>query len=130
MPITTMTYGSTFINPAIIIATGTTTILAAKPNVVFELDQMRVNIPTLDTGNTVTIGFGTNANSPEIFYSENSNSVPQDVMIAQPGRQASAANSPLNCVIAGSGGSINVRITCGYHEVPSAILPASQTGPG
>ena len=51
-------------------------------------------------------------------------------MIAQPGRQAAAANSPLNCVIAGGGGQINVRITCGYHEVPSAILPASQTGPG
>lgn len=130
MPITTIQYGSVFINPAIITAVGTTTVIPAKVNVVLELDQMRVNIPTLDTGNTVKIGFGTNADSPEIFYSENSNSTPQDVMIAQPGRQSATSNSPLNCVIAGGGGQINVRITCGYHEVPSAILPASQTGPG
>lgn len=129
MPVSTFQYGSIFTNPAIITAAGTTTVIAAKPNVIFELDQLRVNIPTLDNGNTVKIGFGTNADSPEVFYSENSNSVAIDVPIAQPGRQAAAANSPLNCVVTG-GGQINVRITAGYHEVPSAILPASQTGPG
>lgn len=115
-------YGSTYSPNTTFTASGT--ILDAMTYSRYEVDHLRINVVSLDSGSTVKIGFGASSDSPQIFYTETSNSTPYDQRFDQPGiGNPDTANQALTITITGNA-TVNVRV--GYHRVPVTMPPASQ----
>ena len=126
MGMTIQTYGTTYSPSTTFTVSGT--ILAAMVNSRYELDHLRINVVSLDSGGSVEIGFGGSSNSPSIFYTETSNTSPYDQHLDQPGiGNPGVANQAVTITIVGNA---SVRVKVGYHIVPVTVLPASTTGPG
>jgi len=109
--------------------TASDTILPAMTYNRYEIDHLRINVVSLDAGGSVKIGFGSGSDSPQILYTETSNSTPYDQHFDQPGiGNPDTANQALTITIVGNA-SVNVKV--GYHRVPVTMPPASQrTTPG